>query len=108
MFRGRPAVTSHFNSPLRLQKTEQCQCGSSITLRELVEFVHGDSGGGIQYVEHTEGDGVEMFKAICKLGLEGIVAKKLDAPYKSGPSKAWLKIKNPKSPAATRVIDGTS
>ena len=48
-----------------------------------------------QYVEHTEGDGVEMFKAVCKLGLEGIVSKKLNAPYKSGPSKAWLKIKNP-------------
>jgi hypothetical protein len=28
-----------------------------------------------------------------KLGLEGIVSKKLNAPYKSGPSKAWLKIK---------------
>jgi bifunctional non-homologous end joining protein LigD len=48
-----------------------------------------------------------MFKAICKLGLEGIVSKKFDAPYKSGPSKAWLKIKNPKAPAATRAIDGT-
>jgi hypothetical protein len=44
-----------------------------------------------------------MSKAICKLGLEGIVSKKLDAPYKSGPSKAWLKIKNPKAPAATRA-----
>ena len=62
---------------------------------------------GIQYVEHIEGDGVEIFKAICKLGLEGIVSKKLDAPYKSGPSKVWLKIKNPKAPAATRAIDGT-
>jgi bifunctional non-homologous end joining protein LigD len=62
---------------------------------------------GIQYVEHTEGDGVEMFKAVCKLGLEGIVSKRLDAPYKSGPSKAWLKIKNPNAPAATRAIDGT-
>ena len=57
--------------------------------------------------KHTEGDGVEMFKAVCKLGLEGIVSKKLDAPYKSGPSKAWLKIKNPNAPAATRAIDGT-
>jgi bifunctional non-homologous end joining protein LigD len=62
---------------------------------------------GIQYVEHTEGDGVEIFKAICKLGLEGIVSKKLNAAYKSGPSKAWLKIKNPKAPAATRSADGT-
>jgi bifunctional non-homologous end joining protein LigD len=58
-------------------------------------------------VEHTEGDGDEMFKAVCKLGLEGIVSKKLNAPYKSGPSKAWLKIKNPKAPAAIRAIDGT-
>jgi ATP-dependent DNA ligase len=42
---------------------------------------------GIQYVEHTEGDGREMFQAVCKLGLEGIVSKKLDAPYRSGPRK---------------------
>jgi hypothetical protein len=32
---------------------------------------------------------------------------KLDVLYKSGPSKAWMKIKNPKALAATRVIDGT-
>jgi ATP-dependent DNA ligase len=32
-------------------------------------------------------NGGEMFKAVCKLGLEGIVSKKLDAPYRSGPSK---------------------
>jgi bifunctional non-homologous end joining protein LigD len=43
-----------------------------------------------------------MFKAICKLGLEGIFSKKLDAPYRSGPSKTWIKIKNPKATAATR------
>jgi ATP-dependent DNA ligase len=47
------------------------------------------------------------YKSGCKLGLEGIVSKKLGAPYKSGPSRAWLKIKNPKAPAATRAIDGT-
>jgi bifunctional non-homologous end joining protein LigD len=60
------------------------------------------SRAGIQYVEHTEGDGAKMFKAICKLGLEGIVSKKLNAPYRSGPSKTWIKVKNPKAPAATR------
>jgi bifunctional non-homologous end joining protein LigD len=48
-----------------------------------------------------------LFAAACQLGLEGIVSKKLNALYKSGPSKAWLKIKNPNAPAATRVIDGT-
>ena len=44
-----------------------------------------------------------MFVAACDLGLEGIVSKKLNAPYRSGPSKNWLKIKNPKAPAATRA-----
>jgi hypothetical protein len=39
--------------------------------------------------------------------LEGIVSKKLDAPYRSGPSKTWIKVKNPEAPAATRAIDGT-
>jgi ATP-dependent DNA ligase len=31
----------------------------------------------------------------------------LDAPYRSGPSKSWIKVKNPKATAATRAIDGT-
>ena len=63
--------------------------------------------GGIQFIEHTEGDGNEMFEAVCKLGLEGIVSKKLNAPYRSGSSRAWIKVKNPKAAAATRVLEGT-
>jgi bifunctional non-homologous end joining protein LigD len=62
---------------------------------------------GIQYVEHAEGHGDRLFAATCNLGLEGIVSKKLNAPYRSGPSKTWIKVKNPKAPAATRAIDGT-
>ncbi|MGC1859510.1 MAG: hypothetical protein WA725_22535 [Pseudolabrys sp.] len=51
--------------------------------------------------------GDKMFAAACKLGLEGIVSKKLDAPYRPGPSKTWVKVKNPKAPAATRAVEGT-
>ena len=65
------------------------------------------SRGGIQYVEHAEGHGDKMFAAVCDLGLEGIVSKKLNAPYRSGPSKSWIKVKNPKAPAAARVLEGT-
>ena len=65
------------------------------------------SRDGIQYVEHAEGHGDRMFEVVCKLGLEGIVSKRLTSVYRSGPSRAWLKIKNPRSAAATRVIDGT-
>ena len=63
--------------------------------------------GGIQYVEHADGHGDRLFEAVCKLGLEGIVSKKLDAPYRSGRSRTWIKVKNPKAPAAIRIIDGT-
>ena len=65
------------------------------------------SRGDIQDVEHTEGHGGKMFVAVCDLDLEGIVSKNLDAPYRPGKSQAWIKVKNPKSPAATRAIDGT-
>ena len=37
---------------------------------------------------------------------EGIVSKKITVPYRSGPSKVWIKVKNPKAPAAVRVLDG--
>jgi bifunctional non-homologous end joining protein LigD len=33
------------------------------------------------------------------MGLEGIVSKKLSAPYRSGRSRDWIKVKNPDSPA---------
>jgi bifunctional non-homologous end joining protein LigD len=78
-----------------------------IERKKALRWVLRRSHGGIQYVEHNEGDGGEMFKAICKLGLEGIVSKKLNSPYRSGRTKSWIKVKNPKSPAATRAIDGT-
>ena len=34
-------------------------------------------GRGIQYVEHASGHGAEMFAAVCNLGLEGIVSKRI-------------------------------
>ena len=36
-----------------------------------------------------------MFAKAYELGLEGIVAKRHDSFYKSGPSRNWLKAKNP-------------
>ena len=62
---------------------------------------------GIQYVEHAEGHGDRMFAAACDLGLEGIVSKRVDALYRSGPARSWLKTRNPNAPAATRGLDGT-
>jgi len=58
-------------------------------------------------VEHIEGDGAEYFAAACKLGLEGIVSKRIDAPNRSGRARSWLKTRNPHAPAAMHGDDGT-
>jgi bifunctional non-homologous end joining protein LigD len=78
-----------------------------IERKNALRWVLRKAREGIQYVEATDGDGEKMFAAVCELGLEGIVSKRLNSVYRSGPSKTWLKTKNPKSPAATRVEDGT-
>jgi bifunctional non-homologous end joining protein LigD len=45
------------------------------------------------YSEHLTSDGQEMFEHAAKLGWEGIISKRADAPYRSERSEAWLKIK---------------
>jgi ATP-dependent DNA ligase len=51
-------------------------------------------------VEHD--CGVTVFQHACKMGLEGIVSKRLGSRYRSGQSPDWLKFKNPDAPAVRR------
>ena len=62
---------------------------------------------GMRFSEHLDGDGETIFKHACKMGLEGIVSKRRDFPYRSGRCKSWVKIKNPDSAAVMRVQDGS-
>jgi ATP-dependent DNA ligase len=39
------------------------------------------------------------------MGLEGIVSKRVDSPYRSGKSTAWVKVKNPDALGVTRFKD---
>jgi bifunctional non-homologous end joining protein LigD len=48
----------------------------------------------IRYVEHFEANGDDVLASAKKLKLEGIVSKKLSAPYRSGRSESWTKIKS--------------
>jgi bifunctional non-homologous end joining protein LigD len=63
------------------------------------------SGWGLQFVEYMEGDGAIIFQHACKLKLEGIVSKRKDLGYRSGPSRTWLKTKNPASLVALRIVE---
>ena len=64
-----------------------------------------NAGDGIRLSEHLDGgNGDIVFQHACRMGLEGIVAKRRDRPYRSGRSADWIKVKNPEVPAATRLI----
>jgi bifunctional non-homologous end joining protein LigD len=49
--------------------------------------------GPVRYADHVEGRGEDLFREVQARGLEGIVAKRADAPYRAGRSAAWRKIR---------------
>lgn len=61
-------------------------------LKELLEARKRKSSQ-IRYVEHFESGGDAVLQSACKLELEGVVSKKLDAPYRSGRTESWTKAK---------------
>jgi bifunctional non-homologous end joining protein LigD len=63
-------------------------------------------GLGVQLNEHLEHeDGEVIFRHACKMGLEGIVSKRLGSRYRSGRTTDWLKMKNPAAPAVKREAE---
>ena len=63
-------------------------------------------GPGIRFNEHLDyDDGAAVFHHACKMGLEGIVSKRKDSPYRSGRSPDWLKMKNPACEAVKREAE---
>lgn len=47
----------------------------------------------IQYVDHYDTEAKTVLKAACRMALEGIVSKKMEAPYVSGRVGYWVKSK---------------
>ncbi len=63
-------------------------------LHGLLEATHiGGSPSPIRYVEHLTAAGDVVLQAACRMSLEGIVSKRLDAPYRSGRAESWTKAK---------------
>ena len=70
--------------------------------RQLIKLIGRTKWRSIQYSAHLKGSGASVLAHACRLGLEGIVSKRVDAPYRSGLSNVWLKSKNPASEAVRR------
>jgi bifunctional non-homologous end joining protein LigD len=61
-----------------------------------------DTAAGILLNEHVAGDGLTVFAHACRLGAEGIVSKRVDGTYRSGPCSVWIEVRNPASIAVQR------
>ena len=60
---------------------------------------------GVQFNPHLRHPGDDVFQHACKMGLEGIVSKRLGSRYVSGRTRDWLEMKNPVAPAVKREAE---
>jgi ATP-dependent DNA ligase len=75
---------------------------SFLDRKEALSRLLGGSSAGILYNDHFVAEGAVVFEHACKLGAEGIVSKRINAPYRSGPHPAWVKVRNRASIAVQR------
>ncbi|MDB5592479.1 DNA ligase D [Enterovirga sp.] len=59
----------------------------------LSGLVPAGGTGFLRLGEHIEADGDAMVRSACRLGLEGVISKRRDRPYRSGRGEDWVKIK---------------
>ena len=52
-----------------------------------------DWHGMLRYSDHHEGDPAGLQREACRMGLEGIICKRADAPYRAGRGRGWMKVK---------------
>jgi bifunctional non-homologous end joining protein LigD len=58
----------------------------------LAKLLRGRKAGTLRLSEHFTTEGHEMLDKACELGLEGIISKRADKPYRSGRTGDWIKI----------------
>ena len=65
----------------------------NIERKERLEALLAGADAPIHVADHVIGAGEKLYAAMCRSGQEGIIAKKIDAPYRHSRSKAWVKVK---------------
>jgi bifunctional non-homologous end joining protein LigD len=67
-----------------------------IGCRRMLQKALKKAGPALRFSEHMAGgDGEAMFRHACRMGLEGIVSKRLASRYKWSSCLAWVKVENP-------------
>ena len=66
---------------------------SNIERKERLEALLRDTEPPIHVAEHIIGAGEKLYAQMCDAGQEGIIAKRIDAPYRHSRTKSWVKVK---------------
>ncbi|MFO8150226.1 MAG: DNA ligase D, partial [Trueperaceae bacterium] len=62
-------------------------------LEGLVARAGSALGGLVRYTDHVVGQGPAFLEQACRMGLEGMISKRADAPYRAGRGTRWRKVK---------------
>ena len=65
----------------------------NIERKERLDALLAVADPPVHVADHIIGAGEALFNSMCRAGQEGIIAKKIDAPYRHSRSRAWVKIK---------------
>lgn len=82
----------------------------SLRKKSLARLLRGRPGGMFAAPFERGEIGPDLFRAACRMGLEGMVSKRADRPYRGGRCRHWIKVKNRSHPAYRRAqagFDGT-
>ncbi|ALG60545.1 MULTISPECIES: DNA ligase D [Citromicrobium] len=66
---------------------------SNIERKERLEALLSDAEPPIHVADHIIGAGEKLYAQMCGAGQEGIIAKRIDAPYRHSRTKSWVKVK---------------
>lgn len=61
--------------------------------KALLKDLLGAPNGPIRFSDHIEDAGPDVFRTACETGLEGIISKRADTPYRGRRSNDWVKVK---------------
>lgn len=62
-------------------------------LQAYIDRIGAKDAARLRYVEHFASTGQAVLESACRMHLEGVISKKLDAPYHAGRSSSWVKSK---------------
>jgi bifunctional non-homologous end joining protein LigD len=92
-FSGGPRSLAYLAFDLLWLDGEDLSARTLLERKAALERLLSDVRGIVRYAPHVTGRGDAVLREACQLGLEGIVSKRADLPYRAGRGGGWTKAK---------------